>query len=152
MPPASARTGLAAHYPERLPRSAPACPLRAPGRGFQGVAPWAGGARTAAAQRAGVPAAGAGAGVPGGRPPGLAGPERLPRSAPQLAPAVPRRRGSRGGYLGPPGVRQLTVGRSASARTRCAYRFVISRSDSISVSDSRWGVRPSSMSLVWVTL
>ena len=50
------------------------------------------------------------------------------------------------------GWRQLMVGRSASGRTRCAYRLVISNSDSISVSDSRCGSRPRSSSPVCVTL
>ncbi len=50
------------------------------------------------------------------------------------------------------GLRQSIVGRSASARTRFAYRLVIENSDSISVSDSRCGSRPRSMSAVCVTL
>ena len=50
------------------------------------------------------------------------------------------------------GWRQLTVGRSASGRTRWAYRLVISNSDSIRVSDSRCGSRPRSTSSVCLTL
>ena len=50
------------------------------------------------------------------------------------------------------GERHFTVGRSASRRTRCAYCLVTSNSDSISVSDSRCGSRPSSISAVCLTL
>ena len=49
------------------------------------------------------------------------------------------------------GLRQSTVGRSASGRTRCEYRLVIENSDSISVSDSRCGSSPRSTSAVCFT-
>ena len=48
-------------------------------------------------------------------------------------------------------LRQSTVGRSASGRTRCEYRLVIENSDSISVSDSRCGSSPRSISAVCFT-
>jgi hypothetical protein len=44
------------------------------------------------------------------------------------------------------GWRHWMAGRRASGRTRWAYRLVISNSDSIRVSDSRWGSRPRSSS------
>ena len=50
-----------------------------------------------------------------------------------------------------PALRQSTVGRSASGRTRCEYRLVIENSDSISVSDSRCGSSPRSISAVCFT-
>jgi hypothetical protein len=50
------------------------------------------------------------------------------------------------------GLRHWIVGSMASARTRCAYRLVISNSDSISVSDSRCGSSPSPTSPVCTTL
>ncbi len=66
--------------------------------------------------------------------------------------AAPRRRPSGQLLMALDGLRQSIVGSMASGRTRCAYRLVISNSDSIRVSDSRCGSSPSSTSPVCTTL